>query len=450
MKTHLTANCLLVVLFTLLSAPGRAQTVLSAGDIAVIGFNSSFNTSGAAPIGPDGFAIVTLTDIGPGTNIRITDHGWAGFGMLNGTVQDGIMSWTTTSVIPKGTVFSFTVTMSATPSLTISPNTYGTPVIIARWTSGATAGAFNNSGDQVIIYQGGTDDNPGTFIYGFNSSSSTAAAAGNWQPSAGGFVDSQLPPGLTNNPALDGTVAATAIAFTNNGVGGYFANNFVYTGIKAGSKDVLLKAIANRSNWTYTTTLTTTYDLTVGGANFPGPNPVFSMVTLPVHIINFSGAKTAAGQLLEWKTTNEENFSHYEIEKSGDGRVFFTIGNVDADRSGQYSFMATGAVSRNYYRLKLVDIDDHFIYSNTILLQGQQEPETLQIYPNPVTDAVTISSHYNIKEIKVVSLVGETLLSIKGKSFNAESISLASLPTGVYVLQVITDNGMEARRLLKK
>lgn len=297
---------LLLALLFFFSTLIKAQTTLSAGDIAVIGINTSFNASGSAPLGPEEFAIVTLTDISSGTNIKITDHGWNGTAMISGTVQDGIMSWTTTAPIPKGTVFKFTLTAGAAPSLTISPNTFGTPTIIARWTTAIAAGAFSDAGDQVIIYQGGTDANPGTFIYGFSNSSSTAAAAGEWQPTAGAMVDSKLPPGLTNNALLDGTVAATAIAFTNSGAGGYFANNFVYTGSKAGNKDGLLKAIANRANWTYTTTLTTIYDLSIGGTNFPGSNPVFSMGTLPVHLVNFSGTETTGGQKLQWETMNEE------------------------------------------------------------------------------------------------------------------------------------------------
>ncbi|HLG39478.1 MAG TPA: hypothetical protein VI461_07410, partial [Chitinophagaceae bacterium] len=204
-KTLLAALCLS------LSIHIHAQTTLAPGDIAVIGFNSSFNLSGSAPVGAEEFAIVTLTDISSGTDIKITDHGWNGTTMLSGTIQDGILLWTTTAAIPKGTVFTFTITAGATPIVTISPNIYGTPAVTARWTSANTAGAFSNAGDQVIIYQGGTDSNPGAFIYGFNSSSSTAASAGDWQPSAAANVDSKLPPGLTNNALLDGSVAATAI-----------------------------------------------------------------------------------------------------------------------------------------------------------------------------------------------------------------------------------------------
>jgi hypothetical protein len=442
-------NSVLLALVLFFSINTKAQTTLAAGDIAVIGFNSSFNISGSAPIGPDEFAIVTLVDISAGTDIKITDHGWAGTVMISGTVQDGIMLWTTTAAIPKGMVFKFTITTGATPSLTISPNTYGTPAITARWITGIAVGAFSNAGDQIIIYQGGTDDNPGTFIYGFNSSSSTAASAGDWQPSAGAMVDSKLPPGLTNNILLDGTVAATAIAFTNNS-GGYFANNFVYTGTKAGSKNILLSAIANRANWTYTTTLTTTYDLSVGGSIFSGSNPIFSMGTLPVHIISFSGTKTDAGQKLEWQTANEESFSRYEIEQSSDGKLFSVIGNVAANGNNHYQFLAASMSSRSYYRLKLVDIDGRFIYSRTILLLGQKEKNSIQVYPNPSTDVLTVSSRNTIRQITVLNSGGKTVLSVTGKGTNTENIFVKALPAGMYLVRVKTQEGMEQQKFLKQ
>ncbi|RME41816.1 MAG: hypothetical protein D6796_15335, partial [Caldilineae bacterium] len=47
--------------------PIRAATILSAGDIAIIGFNFD---------NPDEFAFVLLADVQAGTAITFTDNGW--------------------------------------------------------------------------------------------------------------------------------------------------------------------------------------------------------------------------------------------------------------------------------------------------------------------------------------------------------------------------------------
>ncbi|MEI9958946.1 MAG: hypothetical protein WDM90_22130 [Ferruginibacter sp.] len=74
---------ILPVLLFLGTVNVKAQT-LNAGDIAVIGFNTSFNTSVTAPVGPDEFAIVALASIPSGANIKITDRGWNGSAMITG------------------------------------------------------------------------------------------------------------------------------------------------------------------------------------------------------------------------------------------------------------------------------------------------------------------------------------------------------------------------------
>ena len=49
---------------------------------------------------------------------------------------------------------------------------------------------------------------------------------------------------------------------------------------------------------------------------------------LPVRLISFTGKSTDKGNELSWKTSQEQNFSHYEIERSADSRSFKNIGKV--------------------------------------------------------------------------------------------------------------------------
>jgi len=431
---------LLPVLLFLGTTTAKAQT-LNTGDIAVIGLNTSFNTSTTSPIGPDEFAIVALASISSGANFKITDRGWNGTTLISTNTGDGVMSWTTTASIPAGTVFKIAVTAGTTPSLTISPSTYGTPVITTGWTSTTVPGAMANVGDQVIVYQG-NDATPSNFIYGLNTSNSTVTAPGNWQTGSTSARDSDLPPDLTNNSAIDGTVPATAVAFTNNS-GGYFANNFVYTGTKTGNKTTLLSAIANRANWTYTTTLTTTYDLNVGGANFTTSNPVFTLSVLTVNQLNFSGSTTAAGHLLQWQNNGENNLMQYVVETSIDGRLFTTAGIVPATGARNYELNVQGALQQHsYYRLKMQDRDGSINYSNIILLLGKGNAVQLQVYPNPVTDVLNISGANKILHVLVMDIYGRKVIDANGSGMLTQNIAVKHLPEGTYmvIVKTATDN----------
>jgi len=247
-------------------------TVLAAGDIAIIGYDFIFNTSGAAPVGQDNFDIVAFKNISAGTVIQFTTRGWTGTAFTSVGTIDGVFTWTVGTDIAAGTVFNFSLNNSSSPAtVAVSPSN-GT-------ISGITAGEFTGTiglapalGNQLLIYQGSST--APTFIYGINTDATNVDGSG-WVTGtvANNAAQSALPPGLTNANPFNGTIAASALPFTIE-TNRY---NAVYSGPKSGNQTILLKDIANYANWTATSTATTTYDLTVGGTNFPGSNPIFTL-----------------------------------------------------------------------------------------------------------------------------------------------------------------------------
>ena len=91
---------------------------------------------------------------------------------------------------------------------------------------------------------------------------------------------------------------------------------------------------------------------------------------------------------LTWKTANEENFDHFEIEYSANATAFTTVGQVpgNEDVNGStYSFSYGQPDGKGYYRLKMVDIDGRYTYSPmlNILNNCGKAVNGLQVYPNP-------------------------------------------------------------------
>ena len=79
----------------------------------------------------------------------------------------------------------------------------------------------------------------------------------------------------------------------------------------------------------------------------------------------------------------------FEIERSGDGIHFGKIGSLSADalRCNQpFDFTDVQPVPGvNYYRLKIIDVDGKFAYSNTVsLTERNKNFNLLSINPNPV------------------------------------------------------------------
>jgi hypothetical protein len=72
---------------------------------------------------------------------------------------------------------------------------------------------------------------------------------------------------------------------------------------------------------------------------------------------------------LEWSTGVEDNFRCFIVERSGDGETFVAVGQVTAKGSySQYTFADESPLDADmnrvfYYRLKMVDRNGTFVYS---------------------------------------------------------------------------------------
>jgi len=176
--------------------------------------------------------------------------------------------------------------------------------------------------------------------------------------------------------------------------------------------------------------------------------------TLPLDLLSFTGRlQNDNSVLLNWKTENEINTSHFEIERSIDGNRFNGIGNVPANGrnnaggSFNYAFTDNDAINqpsqRLYYRLKMVDIDGTYKYSNIVSISLPLTTSKLSISPNPVINEakVTIASPAdgNVKW-KLIDNVGRIILkgseNVKKGGGNNFAIDMNKLPAGTYYLSV--------------
>lgn len=250
----------LMLSLSMLAVVSQAQTTFVAGDLAIVGYNSS---------NPDDVAIVSLIDFTAGTTFYMTDYGWraANDGWRGG--GEGWIKLTATRDYAAGEVFVVRrENAGATPpivGLTNADFTYD-------WDGGATPEfAPNGSGDQVFLFQGDfTDSNAtatpatltgGSIIFGLNAEGSNAGANG-WQADATGSQNSALP-----NTLVEGTTAVGL--FPNNT--GELANAAYNRVLTSGTREELLAAIANRSNWTTNASLIT-FDTTAMTVT-PVPEP---------------------------------------------------------------------------------------------------------------------------------------------------------------------------------
>ena len=125
-----------------------------------------------------------------------------------------------------------------------------------------------------------------------------------------------------------------------------------------------------------------------------------SSTPVPVKLVSYQvklvseAAKNERKVLNEWRTTNEINASHFNIQRSIDGVIFKTAGQVAAKGGGSYNF-ADPLTSNNlpstiFYRLQMVDKDGRIEYSPIKEINLRHSASSIRLYPNPAKYVVNV------------------------------------------------------------
>ena len=201
----------------------------------------------------------------------------------------------------------------------------------------------------------------------------------------------------------------------------------------------------------------------VGGRGFVVSNISFAVATpLPVEWLSFTAGFEGRDRILNWATASEVNADFFQVERSWDGVAFTPIGKVLASGNSispsAYKFadktIAPAAHSQVYYRLRQVDLDGGFDYSQTISITlADAESLVLKTYPNPFQNQLTLEWDGRSSEstVKILDAQGKRIYEqIVPKTANPSlHISTDEWPGGVYSIQVSSENQTSSAVLIK-
>jgi hypothetical protein len=185
---------------------------------------------------------------------------------------------------------------------------------------------------------------------------------------------------------------------------------------------------------------------------------------LPLQWIDFTAQRTSTGVALHWVTEKEHNASHFEIERSEDGRTFTQLGTVQALNSegkNEYDFLDKKASMQTsyYYRIRQVDLNQQSTYSNVLpvleITDEQNAKSRWAVTPNPVVDQVTFWQRNDTSSDQLQAV----LTTATGVQVFVGTGTLADLNeriervmntagAGVYILQLSDGNYQEKFRLV--
>lgn len=203
-----------------------------------------------------------------------------------------------------------------------------------------------------------------------------------------------------------------------------------------------------------------TYDLVIEYYEAGGGNRVtfdYSVVgcTLPVTWYSFEGVAKSGYNEIEWKTATEENNEGFSIERSADGISFETIGwvNGNGTTTEQNTYVYQDAGMHNgasYYRLKQMDYDGNFEYSEIIKVTNQADNVQIKLFPNPTVDYVQVQTA-SLQAEPSMQLVNVLLGRVITPVYEGDGkFNLQQVPAGIYVARIqIGDHQIQERLIVQ-
>ncbi len=180
-----------------------------------------------------------------------------------------------------------------------------------------------------------------------------------------------------------------------------------------------------------------------------------ALAALPVEFISFTGKpmkdKTVA---INWATATESNNKEFEVEYSADGKVFKMVDKVKGAGSTfirqDYTFEhRTATAGINYYRLKQVDYDGAFEYSDVISVELSTKLGSYRLFPNPVKEAnfsITFQGEEELNAVRLYNITGQEIRI--SPSLSGVYQLPASLQKGTYIVRMELEGETYLERLV--
>jgi len=195
-------------------------------------------------------------------------------------------------------------------------------------------------------------------------------------------------------------------------------------------------------------------------------------VPLPVELSSFSATNQKGNIVnLQWETATEVNNYGFEVERSIKvedteevewNKISFVEGSGNSNSQKLYSFVDKNPVggTKFAYRLKQIDIDGTFEYSDLVEIEVlPSEYELYQNYPNPFNPSTKIK--FSLPEdakvaVDIYNMLGQRVMTLFNKDMKAgyhqvlfDTQSAGNqLASGIYIYTISTKNFSSVKKMV--
>lgn len=172
---------------------------------------------------------------------------------------------------------------------------------------------------------------------------------------------------------------------------------------------------------------------------------------LPIELTSLTGQMEDGNARVSWTTQTETNNHFFSVERSTDGKNFRVVGDVEGSGTTSmpvsYEFIdQLPPIGILYYRLRQVDYDGAYSYSDVIRVDNTVGGTQLIATPNPVTGAGAMMLRIRHREmvdmrsvyVRVLDVVGREVMLPMTPEEQSITLSFAGQGSGVYLISVFS------------
>ncbi|MEI6184996.1 MAG: peptide-N-glycosidase F-related protein, partial [Bacteroidota bacterium] len=208
----------------------------------------------------------------------------------------------------------------------------------------------------------------------------------------------------------------------------------------------------------YTTSTTNSQDFGCGFTQYFRVGAI-----LPLDLLSFNGKWQEKYNYLNWETSHETNTNHFDLEFSTNGKdytkVYETKASGNKTSTAFYNTTHTPELKADlyYYRLKMVDNDGQFRYSEVVTIKPNAPVKTVAIEPNPCYDFIKLNVTVLAEQLSFINLY-----DIQGRLQKTKNLKLSkgdnqiileglnNLTSGIYIIELTIDGQKIVQKVMKK
>ena len=186
-----------------------------------------------------------------------------------------------------------------------------------------------------------------------------------------------------------------------------------------------------------------------------------SITPLPIELLSFNARFEVDHVNLAWTTSTEKNNDYFVVERAGDDLKWIEVLSTPGagNSTSQLSYFEKDReplLGISYYRLKQVDFDGQYSYSDvvSVLNTNEKDEDAVFLYPNPSAGGMVIlripaSAERFATQVRIFDLQGKIVwIGAFAESQNILEVNYGDLNSGIYLVEIRSDVIYESKKLI--